>query len=74
MGFFEKLKGYDDEVTHEFTMALNSQGEDNATTIVNGISIHMNTNIINRVNTLRILMGKINYFSLKRNPLNTKMG
>jgi len=26
MRFFEKLKGYDDEITHEFSMALHLRG------------------------------------------------
>lgn len=42
MGFFEKLKGYDDEITQEFTMALHSQGEESSTMVIRGISIHFN--------------------------------
>lgn len=52
MRFFEQLKGYDDEVTHEFAMALNSLGENNFTTIVRGISIHMNVDIVKIVPTI----------------------
>jgi len=52
MGFFEKLKGCDDEITHEFSMALQSQGEDNATIFVKGISIHLNAELIIRVTNI----------------------
>lgn len=52
MGFFEKLKGYDDEVTHEFSMALHSWGEDNATTIIMGLVIHFNIYLMSRVTTI----------------------
>ena len=52
MGFFEQLKGYDDDITQEFPMALNPQGEDSATTIVRGISISQNDDLIRRVTTL----------------------
>lgn len=33
-------------------MTLNSYGEDNATIVVRGISIHLNTGIINTVTTI----------------------
>lgn len=60
MGFFEKFKSYDDKVTHEFSMALHSQGEDNGTTIVRGISIHLNVEIIKKLTTIPLgfLWGK----------------
>lgn len=51
MGYFEKLKGYDDEVTHEFSMVLNQQREDSGTTIVKGLPIHLDTNFVSIVTT-----------------------
>lgn len=52
MGFFENPKGYDDEITQEFAVALQSQREDRATTIMMGIVIHLNKIIISKVTTL----------------------
>ena len=54
MGFFEKLKGYDDEITHEFYMALHSKGADSATTVVRGLAIHLNVELIIIVTTIPI--------------------
>ena len=42
MGFFDRIKGYDDEIAHEFDKALQPWGEDSATTIERGIVIHFN--------------------------------
>lgn len=84
-GFFENLKGYDHEITQKFSMALQSQEEGISTTIVRGISIHLNENLINRV--IKILIGvkwgkedrtksittKINFFLPKEKLLKRKM-
>lgn len=37
LGFFEFLKGYDDDFSHEFFVELHSQKEDIATTIIRGL-------------------------------------
>lgn len=36
LGFYEFLKGYDDEVVFEFAMALNSQSDVSATIVIRG--------------------------------------
>lgn len=46
------LKGYDDDLAFEFSMELNSQIEDSATTILRVFSISLNPEIISRVTTL----------------------
>lgn len=52
LGFFESLKGYDDDHAHEFSMALHSQAEDSATTVVRGLAISLSPKTISRVTTL----------------------
>lgn len=52
LGFFELLKGYDDDITHEFSMALHSQGEDSATIVVKGLAISLSHETIRRLITL----------------------
>lgn len=50
--FFELLKGYDDDITHEFSMALHPQWEDSATTVVRGLDISLSLETICIVTTL----------------------
>lgn len=52
MGFFELLRGYDDDIAHEFSMALNPQARTSSTTMVRGLSITINPEVINRLTTL----------------------
>jgi len=52
LGFFKMLKGYDDDLSHEFSMALHSQEEDSATTVVRGLAISLILETINRVTIL----------------------
>ena len=52
LGFFELLKGYDDEVSFDFSMALNSQSDVNPTTVIRGLVITISPEVINRVTTL----------------------
>lgn len=52
MGFFDKLKGYDEEVTHAFSMVIHSQGEESATNVVRGLGIHLKSKLITRVTTI----------------------
>lgn len=86
MGFFELLKGYDDDLTHEFSMELHSQGEENATTIVRGLSISLSLKTISRVSTLPLrirwrkkdkvvsVIARKNFFISKENPIEDKNG
>jgi len=41
LGFFELLKGYDDDISHEFSMTLHPQGEATATTVIKGLVISL---------------------------------
>ena len=52
LGFFELLKGYDDDITYEFSMTLNYQIRVNATTMVRGLDISISPELISRVTTL----------------------
>lgn len=52
MGFFEQLKGYDDDITQEFSMELQSQGEYSDTTIFRGFIMSLSPKTISRVTTL----------------------
>jgi len=52
LGFFEFLKGYDDDITCEFSMELSPQARRNATTVVRGLSITTNPELISRATTL----------------------
>lgn len=54
LGFFELLKGYDDDLTHEFALKLHSQGEENATTIFRGLEISLCPKTISGVTTLTL--------------------
>lgn len=49
LGFFELLKGYDDDLDHEFSMALHSQEQDSGTTLFRGFSISLNLETISKV-------------------------
>jgi len=46
VGFFEQLKGYDNDIV------LHSQEEDSVTTIVRGLAIYLSPEAISRVTTL----------------------
>lgn len=86
MGLFENLKGYDDEITHEFSMAIHSREGDSATTIVRGLSIHFNANIISRVTKIPLglrwdkedrteaIIAKNNFFLPEENPVEDNNG
>ena len=52
MGFFEKFKGYDDEVAQEFAHSLNPHNKIHGTVIVRGITIDLTPKLISRVTTL----------------------
>jgi len=52
IGFFEFLKGYDDDISFEFSITLNSQIEDSSTTMMRGLAISLSPKLISRVETL----------------------
>jgi len=54
LGFFELLKGYDDDITYEFSMALKSHTRVSATIVVRGLAISIIHNLIIRVTTLPV--------------------
>lgn len=54
LGFFELLKGYDDVIAYEISMALSAQIEVNATTMVRGLAISISLELIRMVKTLPV--------------------
>jgi len=52
LGFIELLKGYDDDITYDFSMALNPQQRTSGTTMVRGLYVTINPNMISNVTTL----------------------
>lgn len=51
LGFLELLSGYDDDIAHEFAMALNPHSRTSATTMVRGLFITINPKVIKKVTT-----------------------
>jgi len=86
LGFFELLKGYDDDLSHEFSMKLHSQGEYSSTTVVIRFSISPSPETISRVTTLPIgirwskedkevcVKTRKNFFILKEKPVGDNIG
>lgn len=86
VGFFELLKGYDDDLSLEFSMALNSQTKDNSTVVVRGLAMSLNPIIISKVRTLPIgikwsredkstsITTQMNFFTANENPVEDKNG
>jgi len=86
VGFFELLKGYDDDLAFEFSMDLNSQIEDSATNTVRGLAISLSPKIISRVTTLPLgikwsredksksATTKNSFFTANENPIEYKNG
>lgn len=56
LGFFELLKGYDDDVPQEFSKSLTPQDRISATSVVRGLSITTTLEIISRITTLPLGM------------------
>jgi len=52
MGFFEKLRGYDDEVARDFSLSLIPLIRLHATIVVRCLSIELTPELISRVTTL----------------------
>lgn len=52
MGFFERMKGYDDEVTKGFALSLIPLTRTHATIVVKGLSVEITLEVISRITTL----------------------
>jgi len=52
MGYFEKLRGYDDEVARDFALSLIPLTRVHATIVVRGLSIELTPELISRITTL----------------------
>jgi len=52
MCFFEKLKGYDDEVASNFSLSLIPLTRTHSIFVVKGLSIELTPKIIGRISTL----------------------
>ena len=52
MGYFEKLRGYDNGVAREFALSLILLTKAHATVVVRGLSIELNPKLISRITTL----------------------
>jgi len=52
MGYFKKLRGYDDEVAKYFSLSLIPLTRMHATVVVRGISIDFTPELIRRITTL----------------------
>lgn len=52
MGFFEKLRGYDDVVARDFAFSLIPLIRTHATVVVRGLSIELTPELISRITTL----------------------
>lgn len=84
LGFFEVLRGYDDDLAQEFPMALNHQATIIATTMVRGFSITITPEVISRITTLpqgmpwikedkvESTFTKKNFFSRDEEPIKDK--
>jgi len=52
MGFFERFRGYDDEVAQEFSLSLTPHSRIHASVVVRGPTIDLTPKLINKVTTL----------------------
>ena len=52
MSFFERIHGYDEEVTEEFLMSLRPHSKTHATVSFRGLTIEITPEFINRVTGL----------------------
>jgi len=80
------LKGYDDDITYNFSMDLNPQERTSSTTMVRGLSITINTEVIDRVTTLPLgvqwrkedkaksTLAKKSFFTKDEKPIEDKNG
>ena len=54
MGFFEMMRGYDDDVDREFFLSFIPLTRTNATTVVKGLSIVITPEVRSRITTLHL--------------------
>jgi len=52
MGFFERMRGYDDEVARDFALSFIPLTRTHATTVVEGLSVEITLEVISRITTL----------------------
>ena len=52
MGYFEKLRGYDDEVARYFALSIITLTRTHVTLVVRGPSIEFSAELISRITTL----------------------
>ena len=52
MGFFERVRGYDDEVAKDFSLSLIPLTRTHATVVVKGLSVEITPEVIGRITTL----------------------
>lgn len=52
LGFFEKMRGYDDEVARDFSLSLIPLTRTHATPVVKSISVEITTEVISRITSL----------------------
>ena len=86
LGSFEFLKGYDDDITYEFSMVINPQERTSDTTMVRGFSITINLDVTIKVTTLPLWVqwrkeekanntfAKKHFFLNDENPIEEKFG
>lgn len=51
MNFFEKFRGFDDEIAHEFSLSLVPHTRTHATVTIRGLSTEITNEFISRVTT-----------------------
>lgn len=52
MGFFERMRGYDDDVAGEFSLSLIPLTRSSAIVVVNGLLVAITPKVINKITTL----------------------
>ena len=52
MGFFERMRGYNDEVARDFALSLIPLTRTHVTAVVNGLSLEITPEVIGRITTL----------------------
>ena len=56
MNFFEKFRGFDDEISHEFSLSLVPHKRTHSTVTIRGLSIEITLEFISRVTTLPLAL------------------
>ena len=86
MNFFEKFRGFDDEIAQEFSLSLVPHTRTHATVTIRGLSIEITPEFISRVTTLPLglpwskdekpigLAAKKKFFQDNETPIEDKNG